>query len=135
MTKNLWCGCTITMRSGCSVQQKKYCRDEFLWEEILQESFLRLLSGIPKLRTLKEEGSGPAILPLLYATRPSLCSESRPRNGDGAFPWRQVLCLWRMSAGGMGHSKRTVEYVGRCLASACPHRAFFAGGTVFPAEK
>ena len=33
---------------------KKYCRDEFLWEEILQESFLRLLSRIPKLRTLKE---------------------------------------------------------------------------------
>ena len=31
---------------------KKYCRDAFLWEEILQESFLRLLSRIPKLRTL-----------------------------------------------------------------------------------
>ena len=33
---------------------KKYCRDAFLWEEILQESFLRLLSRIPKLRALKE---------------------------------------------------------------------------------
>ena len=33
---------------------KKYCRDEFLWEEILQESFLRLLSKIPQLRALQE---------------------------------------------------------------------------------
>lgn len=55
---------------------KKYCRDAFLWEEILQES-------------------GLAILLLPYAIRPSPCSESRPRNGDGAFPWRRVLCLWR----------------------------------------
>ena len=73
---------------------KKYCRDAFLWEEILQESFLRLLSRIPKLRALKE-GERLAILLLPYAIRPSPCSESRPRNGDGAFPWRRVLCLWR----------------------------------------
>lgn len=34
---------------------KKYCWTEGLWEEIMQESLLRLLSCIPRLRKLSEQ--------------------------------------------------------------------------------
>ena len=34
---------------------RKYCRNEGLWEEIMQESLLRLLSCIPRLRQLSEQ--------------------------------------------------------------------------------
>ena len=34
---------------------KKYCRNKALWEEIVQESLLRLLSCIPRLRKLSEQ--------------------------------------------------------------------------------
>ena len=105
---------------------KKYCRDAFLWEEILQESFLRLLSRIPKLRALKEGERVGGLHPAQKAGQGT---------GMVRFPGDGCSACGGMPAGGMGHSKRTVEYVGRCLASACPHRAFFAGGTVFPAEK
>lgn len=54
MTKNLWCGCTITMRSGCSVQQRNTVGMRFSGKRSCRKSFLRLLSRIPKLRTLKE---------------------------------------------------------------------------------
>ena len=34
---------------------KKYCRKETLWEEIIQESLVRLLACVPRLRSLPEE--------------------------------------------------------------------------------
>lgn len=34
---------------------KKYCRKDELWEEIIQESLVRLLACVPKLRSLSEE--------------------------------------------------------------------------------
>lgn len=114
---------------------KKYCRDAFLWEEILQESFLRLLSRIPKLRALKEgERVGYLTVTVRNTAFTLLRKQAKERGWCVSLETGCSAC-GGMPAGGMGHSKRTVEYVGRCLASACPHRAFFAGGTVFPAEK
>ena len=34
---------------------KKYCRKETLWEEIIQESLVRLLACVPRLRSLPKE--------------------------------------------------------------------------------
>lgn len=34
---------------------KKYCRNKALWEEIVQESLVRLLSCVPRLRALNEQ--------------------------------------------------------------------------------
>ena len=53
MTKNLWCGCTITMRSGCSVQQRNTVGMRFSGKRSCRRAFF-LLSRIPKLRALKE---------------------------------------------------------------------------------
>ena len=52
---------TIFFRPRCPTSStmwhtaKKYCRKETLWEEIIQESLVRLLACVPRLRSLPEE--------------------------------------------------------------------------------
>lgn len=109
MTKNLWCGCTIHYEERMLRTAKKYCRDAFLWEEILQESFLRLLSRIPKLRALKE-GERVGYLTVTVRNTAFTLLRKQAKERGWCVSLETVLCLWRMPAGGMGHSKRTVEY-------------------------
>ena len=42
MTKNLWCGCTITMRSGCSVQQRNTVGMRFSGKRSCRRAFTLL---------------------------------------------------------------------------------------------
>lgn len=84
---------------------KKYCRDEFLWEEILQESFLRLLSRIPKLRTLKEGERAGYLAVTVRNTAFTLLRKQAKEPGTVRFPGDGVLCLWRDVCRRMGSFK------------------------------
>lgn len=56
---------------------KKYCRKETLWEEIIQESLVRLLACVPRLRSLPEEKLAGYILVTTRNTTYILAKEER----------------------------------------------------------
>ena len=104
---------------------KKYCRDAFLWEEILQESFLRLLSRIPKLRA--PEGRGAGWLSYCYRTQYGLHPAQKAGQGTG---WCVSLETGALPVEGCLPEEWVIQRerwntLAAVWPQLAPHRAFF----------
>ena len=88
---------------------KKYCRKETLWEEIIQESLVRLLACVPRLRSLPEEKLAGYIL---VTTRNLHLSE---KGGKGA----RTIHLFELcrSTGRCAHDRGKNDPNGKCGSS------------------
>ena len=129
MTKNLWCGCTITMRSGCSVQQRNTVGMRFSGKRSCRRAFFGCFQGF---RSCEPEGRGAGWLSYCYRTQYGLHPAQKAGQGtDGAFPWRRVLCLWRDACRRNGSFKENGGIRWPLSGLSLPHRAFFAGGRYF----
>ena len=92
---------------------KKYCRKETLWEEIIQESLVRLLACVPRLRSLPEEKLAGYILDFSHDPQHHLYLSEK--GGKGA----RTIHLFELcrSTGRCAHDRGKNDPSGKCGSS------------------